>query len=257
VTTDSSPHSDEIRRRTKAEGKRRLSRPPLELAATAVIAGFSVVFGLIALGVATDEAGRLAGSIAFGVAFVFVVVGRSELFTENFLAPIAGLERRDRSSWRKLAELWTLSLLFNLVGGALLVVIVTSEGVLPDGSSAVVIEAAEALDENGFAPALLSAVAAGVLLTLMAWLVEGAESMGVGIACAWIAGSVMVLGDLNHVIVATLGLFFGMRYGADVDWGDIGANFGPAALGNLVGGVLFVTLTRLGQAPQARARTGS
>jgi len=47
---------------------------------------------------------------------VFIVVGRSELFTENFLVPITGLSR-DRGSWVKLGELWVISLVFNLAGG--------------------------------------------------------------------------------------------------------------------------------------------
>ena len=34
------------------------------------------------------------------------MVGRSELFTENFLIPVAGLEREKLSSWLKLGELW-------------------------------------------------------------------------------------------------------------------------------------------------------
>ena len=34
------------------------------------------------------EAAHFFGSLFFGIAFVFIVVGRSELFTENFMVPI-------------------------------------------------------------------------------------------------------------------------------------------------------------------------
>ena len=44
-----------------------------------------------------------------------------------------------------------------------------------------------------------------------------------------------------------------MRYGADVGWDDLAGNFARAAAGNLSGGVLFVTLTRFGQARAASA----
>lgn len=250
------PEPDEIYRRTKEEGERRLSRRPLELAATALVAGFDVVFGIVALGVTHayvaerfgEGAGAFAGALAFGIAFVFIVVGRSELFTENFLVPIAGLDQRSRASWYKLAELWTLSPLLNVLGGALLVVVLTVEGVLPDGTGAALRTTALALDENDALAAFMSAVAAGALITLMTWLVEGADSMGIRVVTAWVAGSLLALGQFNHVIVVTLELLFGIRYGADVGWGDVLGNFGLAAAGNLVGGVLFVTLTRFGQA---------
>src|SRR5581483_2276202 len=106
---------EEIYARTKEEGERRLTRPVGELVSTAVAAGVDIVLGVIALGVAASSAtarfgpeiGHLVGSAAFGIAFVFIVVGRSELFTENFLVPIAGLDHRSRASWYKLAELWT------------------------------------------------------------------------------------------------------------------------------------------------------
>jgi formate/nitrite transporter FocA (FNT family) len=256
------PEPDEIYNRTKAEGERRLSRPPLELAATALVAGFDVVLGIVTLVVIetafTERAGadiaQVAGSLGFGIAFVFIVAGRSELFTENFLVPIAGLDRHERRSWLKLGELWSISPILNLAGGALLVVIVTSQGVLPNGVGATAVDLATSIDDNGVEAAFWSAVVAGGLITAMTWLIEGADSYGTRIAIAWASGAVLALVHLNHVIVVTLELFLGIRYGADVGWGDVWSNFGVAAAGNMVGGLLFVTLTRFGQAKGSSAR---
>lgn len=257
----SAPTPEEIYERTKAEGERRLSRPPLELGATALVAGFDVVFGIVAMAITHHlvavrfgtELGQLAGAFAFGIAFLFVVVGRSELFTENFLVPIAGLDRGDRHSWFKLAELWTLSPIFNLVGGVVLILIVTSEGVLPAGTADPIRETALLLDARDVPAAFLSAMAAGALITLMTWLVEGTETMGMRALCAWVAGSLLALGLFNHVIVVTLELYFGIRYGADVGYGDVFGNLGVAAVGNLIGGVLLVTVSRFSQAKGAAA----
>jgi formate/nitrite transporter FocA (FNT family) len=104
------------------------------------------------------------------------------------------------------------------------------------------------------AAAFWSAVVAGGLITAMTWLIEGADSYGTRIAIAWASGAVLALVHLNHVIVVTLELFLGIRYGADVGWGDVWSNFGVAAAGNMVGGLLFVTLTRFGQAKGSSAR---
>src|ERR687887_2160471 len=128
---------EQIYRATREEGRRRLSRPVPELAATALVGGFDVAFGVVAYALAASavggKVGHLVGAIAFGLGFVFIVVGRSELFTENFLIPVAGLERGKLGSWLKLGELWLVALVLNLGGGILLTIILTSEGVLRSG----------------------------------------------------------------------------------------------------------------------------
>ena len=102
---------EQIYARAREEGRRRLARPVVELVATALVGGFDVAFGVVAFALAAGavsgsvrpELAHLVGALAFGIGFVFVVVGKSELFTENFLVPVAGLERRSRASWLKLA----------------------------------------------------------------------------------------------------------------------------------------------------------
>ncbi len=103
------PEPDEMFAATRAEGERRLERPALELVSTSLVAGFDIVFGVIALGAATaamtkhygPEAAHFFGSLFFGIAFIFIVVGRSELFTENFLvrSPRCGSPAHG-TSWR-------------------------------------------------------------------------------------------------------------------------------------------------------------
>jgi formate/nitrite transporter FocA (FNT family) len=248
---------DEIYARVRDEGRRRLSRPLLELAATALVGGFDIAFGVVAFALtagavdahSSSELSKLAGALAFGIGFVFVVVGKSELFTENFLVPIAGLDRGRRGSWLKLGELWVAALALNLVGGTVLALILTSRGVLPGEGHGELTRLAERLAGYGALTAFLSAILAGALMTLMTWFVEGAaESMGVRILMSWIVGALIVLGTFNHAVVSTIELVFGMRFGADVSIGDLFANLGLAVGGNLVGGLLLVTFARTAQA---------
>lgn len=255
------PEPEQIYERTREEGERRLSRPALELATTAIAAGVDVVFGIVALGVASalvskrfgTELGHLFGAIAFGVSFVFIVVGRSELFTENFLVPLAGIRKGDRGSWFKLVELWTLSPIFNILGGAVMILIVTTHGVMPHGTGKAVSDAANSFDRNNFLAAFMSAIAAGALITLMTWMVEGQRSMGVRITVAWIVGTLLALVSFNHVIVATLEIFAGIRWGGQIPWETLFSNFGTALLGNMIGGIGFVTINRFSQARSGRS----
>jgi formate-nitrite transporter family protein len=63
-----------------------------------------------------------------------------------------------------------------------------------------------------------------------------------------VTGALLALAELNHVIAVTPQLIFGMRFGADITGGDVALNFAIAASGNMLGGVVFVTLTRTSQA---------
>lgn len=175
------------------------------------------------------------------------MVGRSELFTENFLVPVTGLARGHITKI-KLAELWTISPIFNLVGGVAFILVASVHGVLPEGTGGTLATIAEGFDDNSALAAFCSAIIGGALITAMTWLVEGVGSIGGRIVCAWIGGVLLALASINHVIVVTLEMIFGMGFGADIGALDVAQNFVVAAAGNMLGGLVFVTLTRTGQA---------
>jgi formate-nitrite transporter family protein len=252
---DVPPEPHEIFERTRAEGKRRLQRTRLEIVSTAAVAGLDVVFGVLALATIAaaftkpigEEPAHVLGALGFGIAFIFIVVGRSELFTENFLVPLTGL-RRGHITKLKLAELWIISPVCNIAAGTLLILIASTHGVLPVGTGHTIANIAKGFDENSAWTAFCSAIIGGALITAMTWLVEGVGSIGGRIVCAWITGVLLTLGSFNHVIVVTLEMIFGLRFGADIGELDVLQNFFVAAAGNMLGGIVFVTLTRTGQA---------
>jgi formate/nitrite transporter FocA (FNT family) len=252
---EEAPEPHEMFARTREEGERRLTRSKLELTTTSLVAGFDVVFGVITLAAATaaitphfgKSAGHFVGSLFFGIAFIFIVVGRSELFTENFLVPITAL-RRGKLSGLKLAQLWTISPVMNILGGTAMILIVSSKGVLPEGAAPALVDVAETIGRFVHWTAFLSAIVGGALITVMTWMVEGVGTVGGRIVVAWVAGVMLALLSLNHVIVVTLELIMGLRLGADISGGDVAVNFAIASVGNMLGGLIFVTLTRTSQA---------
>ena len=256
------PEPETIYERTVEEGRRRLTRPVAEEISTALAAGFDITAGIVVMALLISllqhnfgkPAAEVFGAIGFGVGFVFLIVGRGELFTENFLVPLAGLDHEDeQSSWRNLAKLWTISPVFNVAGGLLMILILTVHSVLPFGTGAVMIETAQRIHANGVLALFLSAVFAGALITAMTWFVEGQATMMPRMVIGWICGAILALGHFNHVIVVTLELIFGYRYGAHFNWAFIAGNFGLAAAGNIVGGIGLVTLNRLTQGKAGRS----
>ncbi len=255
------PDPDQIYDRAMAEGRRRLHLSALDQLSTGFIAGVTIIFGIVALGVAEafveprfgPGIASLAGALAFGIGLVFLIVGRSELFTEDFLDPVAALLSSEQKRWGRLARLWGMTLFFNLVGGGVFVLLMTVKGALPDGAAGPLRTIAEEIVRQEALPAFVNAIAAGAILTLMTWLLQAVNSVGSRIAIAWAVGAFVALGPFNHVVVTALHLLFGVGFGASVAAGDFVSTLVVATAGNLVGGLLFVTLTHLGQAAGARS----
>jgi formate/nitrite transporter FocA (FNT family) len=254
------PPPGEIFDRAVDEGQRRLDQSLLELVSTSFIAGFTIVFGIVALGIVEaiveprfGEIAKIAGALAFAVGLVFLVVGRTELFNENFFDPTAAAVDRS-GSWMlyPLVRLWTVTLLVNLVGGGLFTLVFATEGALPPGTTAALAGFAEESAHRTTAAWFASAIAGGALVSLLSFLLVAVNSVGSRISLAYIVGFLLALGPFDHVVVTVLHLFFGILFGADVGFGTLGTMLAVVTAGNLVGGIGLVTLTHITQAMGAR-----
>lgn len=254
------PKPSEIFQRAVDEGERRLDQSLLELVSTAFIAGFTIVFGIIALGVThaltepvLGEAAKVVGGIAFAIGLVFLIVGRTELFNENFFDPAAtAFERREAGILYRLFRLWGLTFVLNLVGGALFSLVVSVHGVLPEGTRSALSRIAEETAARGDLATFMSAIVGGGLVAMLSFLLQAVDSVGSRISLALMVGFLLAVGPLAHVIVTVLHLFLGILFGAPVDFGTLLAIMGITTAGNLVGGVGLVTLSHIAQAEGAR-----
>lgn len=256
------PAPTEIYSRAESEGERRLSMPPLEQVSTGFIAGVTIVFGIVAL--ATSQSltehvmgagpGKLIGALAFGIGLVFLIIGRSELFTENFFGPVAAaIDRRQASAWVRLVRLWAIILVLNLLGGAVMTAVFVVEGALPSGAHDVLVKVAEEITAKSGLATFMRAIAAGTLLTLLSYLLHAVNSAGSRIMLAYLAGVFLALGPFDHVVVTALHLLAGLWLGADVTYPELGIHILLVAVGNLIGGLLLMTLTHTAQVKGAGA----
>ncbi len=228
----------------------------LELAATSFIAGFTIVFGIAALGIvhalvepAFGDVATIAGALAFGVGVVFLVIGRAELFSENFFDPVATAVDH-AGSWMSfpLLRLWIVTFILNLVGGILFALVFAVDGVLPTGTATALSTVAEELGNRGVMAGFASAIIGGALVALLSFLLQGVNSVRSRITLAYIVGVLLALGPFDHVIVTALHVIFGILFGADVGYGLLAEVLVVATAGNLVGGLGLVTLTHIAQA---------
>lgn len=232
------------------EGRRRLRRTPREVLATGVVGGLDLGIGVIALLVVHHATGsKMLAALAFGIGFIALVLANSELFTENFLVPIAALVT-GKATGRQVAQLWLGTLVGNLLGGWLVMAIAMSA--LPDLHG----EAREfgtfyadlGITWEAFALALLG----GVAITLMTWMERGSSTVGPKLVAAVSIAFVLVAAPLNHSIVGSLEMFAALQTGASFGYADWLGAFVLAVAGNVIGGVGLVTLLRLAQLPPNR-----
>jgi len=257
----SEPDPAEVFDRAVEEGQRRLAQGTGELVATSFIAGFTVVVGIAALGIAHasvepqfGEVARLAGALVFGVSLVFLVVGRTELFNENFFDPTAAAVDSEEG-WlvRPLLRLWVLTLVFNLVGGGVLVVVVAVEGALPPGSSDALAGIATEIAHRPAHSVFASAVLGGTIVSILSFLLQAVDTAASRIAISYMVGFLLALGAFDHVVVTALHLVFGLIFGAPITYVELLVTTVVAAAGNLVGGLGLVTVSHIGQVRGARA----
>ena len=243
----------EIWDRGVEEGERRLARSPTGLLATGLVGGVDMMLGILALTatsgaltlVLPEPTAHLFGSLTFGIGLVFLLVGRSELFTENFLVPVsAAIYGRGNS--RLLLRLWTGTLIGNLIGLVILALILSRAGLVPPETLKAAGTLADTFASRSAGSALLSAIVAGTIMTLLTWLAHAASSDSARVAIALLVGFLLAAPSLNHAVVSFGEMSFGIL--ADTShhagWVDLAQNFPIAVAGNLIGGLAFVTLLR-------------
>jgi formate/nitrite transporter FocA (FNT family) len=93
--------------------------------------------------------------------------------------------------------------------------------------------------QNGFWPTLVSGLFAGWLIALMVWLLPGAQTARVTVII--IITYVIGLGGFAHIIAGSIAAIY-MVIGGEATLGMFVIRFFlPALMGNIIGGVAFVT----------------
>lgn len=245
------PELEDAFDRLVSEGQERLERPLLALISTGLLGGIDVGFGVLAyLVVKHHTEDTILAGLAFSVGFVALLLARSELFTENFLVPVTAVVARS-GTMLGLARLWGITLVTNLVGGALImwILIVARPDLKPTAIDIGTHYAELGINPRSFALAVL----AGAVITLMTRMQHATESLGIQLVPAILFGALLTGAELFHCVLDSLFMMGAMFAGADIGLGTAGAMLGWSILGNMVGGIGLVTGLRVLRVPQRLA----
>lgn len=243
-------NTDEIFRRVHVTAEHEFEASNRLLFLSGVAAGLTISFSF--LGPATiaghvDPTGAvLLKSLLYPLGFIFITIGRYQLFTENTLTPVTLVLTRVASIPR-LFRIWAVVLAANVVGTALAALFFAETPVLkgPVEQAASHLGAAQlAMTWN---EVFFTGIVAGWLIAGMVWLNHAARSVTARLLISFLLMYTVGAAGLAHCIVGSTDVLY-LVFKGRASFGEYALGFElPAVLGNILGGVLLVAIVNYGQ----------
>ncbi len=240
-----------ILKHTEEAALTQLNRTPLGLMLSGLSAGLDIGFSVLMMavvltlfnGVFPDAVVQFLVANMYPLGFMFVVLGRSELFTEHttlaILPVLQGL-----TPVKKLLRLWGIVYFSNIVGGLLFALILSYfANSLHFLQSWALVKISNGLIAHSWMALLLSAALAGWLMGLLAWLVAAARETVSQIIIIWIITTCIGLAGLAHSIVGNIEVAVGL-FNGNISFIHYINFLVPVTLGNIIGGVFFVGILK-------------
>ena len=228
----------------RLEGTEELERPSSSIAWSGIAAGLTMGCSMIAQGLLQARLPaapwrELVAAFGYGLGFVFVTMGRQQLFTETTLTVMLPVLHKSHGV-ADVIRYWAIVFAANIVGTILIAAAVCIPGVFPSDLLNAFADLGSKAVEPGILGVLIKGVFAGWLIALMVWLMPAASSAKffVIIAVTWLIAAA----HFSHVIAGSVEGAFASIHG-DIGWETYLIGFLlPAFIGNSIGGVVFVAL---------------
>ena len=248
-TDETRRHPDDALQTAIEEGLEQLKRPTLSLFLSSIAGGLIVGFSALAVAVVLTAAGemglspmvkRIATAFVYPLGFIVCILSGAQLFTEHTATAFYPVLDRE-ASLANLLRLWFLVVVGNLIG-AVVAAALHYFGLDVIHARGGYIEIGHHLTQFPNGSLFVSAVLAGWLMALGAWLVGSSPRTIAQIVVIYIVTFIIGLGGLHHSIAGSVEMFAAMFVSSEFT-ASMAANFvGVALLGNLVGGSCFVAL---------------
>jgi formate/nitrite transporter FocA (FNT family) len=249
------PSAQDIFEQVANNARQELGRSSVSLAisgfAGGIFMGLSALGNAIAiamltpLGSSPTQAALFIGKMFYPLGFIVVILGRSQLFTENTLYPVA-LVLAEKNHLRNTLRLWAMVLPFNVLGALAFATLATRTSALPGPVVQWLIQLGLEAGRHPAATIFWSGIMGGWIIATVAWLVSGSHSLTGSVMIIWMLALVVGLGNFAHCI-AGAGEVFAPILAGRAPWSSFLRWFLPAVAGNICGGVGMVTLLEYGQ----------
>lgn len=244
------PSAEDIYKQVAHNAQAELKRSSLALAISGFTGGTFMGLSVLGTGIALGLLGESPGSVFisrmfYPLGFIVVIIGRSQLFTENTLYPVALVLAEKREFWNTM-RLWATVLPTNILGALAFAALVALTPSLPHSMVQAMAKLGIEAAHVPAAQVFWSGVVGGWLIATAAWLVSGSHSITGSVLVIWLLTFLVGLGNFAHCIATSAEVLVAVLT-HQIPWLKYPLWFGPAVAGNVCGGVLMVTLLEYGQ----------
>jgi formate/nitrite transporter FocA (FNT family) len=256
VRVAASKSAEQILETVIQDGKNELDRASAGLAVSGFAAGLNISFAAVALAVVASYTGGvgLLAYAAYPLGFLIVIIGRTQLFTENTVTPVTVVLAQARRLPNML-RLWAIIFVFNVLGTIVFAVVAYYGELLDQSSMNYLMEYVSKKTSYGFWATGVKAVFGGWLVALIAWLVAASQDTISQIFFVFALSALIPVAGLTHCIAGSSSVLMGVFSGEVSFAAYLGGFMLPTTLGNIVGGIVLVTLLNYGQVAGSKATT--
>jgi formate/nitrite transporter FocA (FNT family) len=244
------PSAEEIYNQVATNARQELKRTSTSLG----ISGFGggAFMGLSALGpsiviamLGHSNIVQIVSRMLYPLGFIVVIVGRSQLFTENTLYPVALVLAEKRELWNTM-RLWAVVLPSNIAGACAFAFLAARTPALEPSVVGALGDLGLTAIAHPMATIFWSGVIGGWIIALAAWLVSGSHSITGSVMVIWMLTFIVGLGNFAHCIATSCEVLVAIL-AHRAPWTAYPTWLLPAVLGNICGGVGLVTILEYGQ----------
>ena len=235
-----------VHQHLRLEGQKELSRDSMALLWSAIAAGISMSFSMVARGVLhahlpQTDIGFLVECLGYTVGFIVVILARQQLFTENTVtAVLPVMSRPTLPNLGALGRLWGVVLVGNLMGAALSSFTFLHMPMFDEATHQAFIALGEHMMANTPMEMFSKGILAGWMIATLVWLIPAADQAKVWMII--IVTYVMAIGEFTHIIVGTSEALY-LVVDGHITWSDAVVGFAlPTLAGNVIGGTFIFAL---------------
>jgi formate-nitrite transporter family protein len=190
----------------------------------------------------------LVSYLGYPMGFIAVIIGRAQLFTENTLYPVI-LILDERRYFSETARLWGVVFASNIAGALCFALLATKTGALLPAVAEQLVRIGQEAVGGSASHIFWSGVIGGWLIALVAWVVTASQWTIGQLAMVWLLTFLVGIGKFAHCVVTSGEILSAVASGAVptaiyLHWLLL------ATCGNIVGGVVIVSVLNYGQVRQ-------
>jgi formate/nitrite transporter FocA (FNT family) len=230
----------------RINGERELGRDAGALFWSALAAGLSMSFSMVASGVLQSrlpegDVAFLIRSFGYTVGFLMVILARQQLFTENTVtAVLPVMSKPSRGNVLRLLRLWGVVLTGNLLGVAFAAYMFLHLPLFSGETGGAFIALGHHIMENSAGQMFGKGIVAGWLIAIMVWLIPPADQAKIWVIL--LMTYLIAVAGLTHIIAGATEVLY-LVFAGETGWWDFLFRFAlPTLAGNIFGGTFMFAL---------------